>query len=301
MQKLLTMQFTLFVLIAIGVLFSKMGMISREGRKNLTDLELYLILPCNILAAFQSENAIHDMKECFYVVIVSCFIQAAAFIYGKLAYNRRPEKQRKCLRYSMLVSNAGFLGNPIAEGLYGAEGLVLANFYLIPQRIMMWSEGVSIFADEKDPKTAVRKVLLNPCILCCFAGLGLMLAGITLPTLIMTPVSTIGRCNTAISMLIIGSILADIDPRDFVDPIIVRFAFERLVFLPLLVFIGCSLAGLSKVVTCLSVILAAMPAGATTGMMAQKYDQDPKFATKLTIFSTLLSIPSVFIWSLILR
>ena len=54
MQKLLTMQFTLFVLIAVGLLLSRIGVIGREGRKNLTDLVLYLILPCNIVGAFRT-------------------------------------------------------------------------------------------------------------------------------------------------------------------------------------------------------------------------------------------------------
>ena len=52
------------------------------------------------------------------------------------------EGRYKCLQYGTICSNAGFLGNPIAEGIYGAEGLVLASVYLIPQRIMMWSSKV---------------------------------------------------------------------------------------------------------------------------------------------------------------
>ncbi|MBR3296432.1 MAG: AEC family transporter [Firmicutes bacterium] len=300
MQKLLTMQFTLFVLIAVGLLLSRIGVIGREGRKNLTDLVLYLILPCNIVGAFQNDSAAHDIMACLYVFLISCGIQAVTVVYGKIAYRNQPDAHQRSLRYGLICSNAGFLGNPIAEGLYGAEGLVLANFYLIPQRVMMWSAGISIYAGEKDPKTAVKKVLTHPCVIACEIGLILMLLNIQLPALILTPVNTIGRCNTAVSMLVIGSILADINPKDFLDKVVVRYALERLVFLPLLVYLVCRLIGFSHIVTGLSVILAAMPAGATTSMLAQKYDQDPKFATKLTIFSTLLSIPSVFIWSLIL-
>ena len=301
MQKTLLMQFTLFVLIAVGVLFAKLGLIGKEGRRNLTDLVLYLILPCNILGAFQTEGAVKDVRECLYVFLISCGIQVFAILYGKFAYRNHPDARSRSLRYGLICSNGGFLGNPIAEGLYGAEGLVLANFYLISQRVMMWSEGISIFAGVKDVKTAVRKVLTHPCVIAIIIGLPLMLLGIELPSFILTPVNTIGRCNTAISMIVIGSILADIHPRDFADKTVLHFAATRLVLLPLLVFIACRLIGFSDIVTGLSVLLAAMPAGATTSMLAQKYDQDPKYATKLTIVSTLFSIPSIFIWSLILN
>ena len=43
-----------------------------------------------------------------------------------------------------------------------------------------------------------------------------------------------------------------------------------------------------------------MPAGTTTTMLAVKYNRDPAFATKLVIFSTLCSIPAIFLWSLLL-
>jgi len=41
-------------------------------------------------------------------------------------------------------------------------------------------------------------------------------------------------------------------------------------------------------------------AGTTTAMLADKYDSDPQFATKLVILSTLCSIPAICLWSLIL-
>lgn len=62
---------------------------------------------------------------------------------------REPEGKRKCLEYGIICSNAGFLGNPIAEGMYGIEGLVLASIYLIPKRIMMWSSGLAIFSKKE--------------------------------------------------------------------------------------------------------------------------------------------------------
>ena len=47
-------------------------------------------------------------------------------------------------------------------------------------------------------------------------------------------------------------------------------------------------------------VLAAMPAGATTSILAEKYDMEPAFATKMVIFSTLLSLPTICVWSMLL-
>ena len=43
---------------------------------------------------------------------------------------------RKVMQYATVASNAGFLGNPVAEGVFGSVGLALASVYLIPQRIV---------------------------------------------------------------------------------------------------------------------------------------------------------------------
>ena len=38
----------------------------------------------------------------------------------------------KVLKYATMASNAGILGNPVAEGIFGSMGLFYASFYLIP-------------------------------------------------------------------------------------------------------------------------------------------------------------------------
>ncbi|MBR0386562.1 MAG: AEC family transporter, partial [Clostridia bacterium] len=58
--------------------------------------------------------------------------------------------------------------------------------------------------------------------------------------------------------------------------------------------------GISHLVTGVSTLLAAMPAGASTTMMASKFNRDPQFAVQLVIFTTLCSIPAIMIWSMIL-
>ena len=113
-------------------------------------------------------------------------------------------------------------------------------------------------------------------------------------------VQSIGQCNTPLTMMMIGMVLSEIDLRHIADKTIVRFTVHRLVLMPLIVYAFCLLLHISKVVTGVSVLLAAMPAGATTTMMSAKYNRDPQFATKLVVFTTLCAIPAIFIWSMIL-
>ena len=102
-------------------------------------------------------------------------------------------------------------------------------------------------------------------------------------------------------MLIIGMILARIDLASLKDKTLLWYSLNRLVIIPLIVYLVCLVLPVSHLARGVSVILAAMPAGASTSILALKYDRDPAFATELVIVSTLLSIPAVMIWSMILK
>lgn len=301
MKTLLTLQLTIFILVAVGFLIKKIHIIGPQGQKNINDLVIYLILPCNILHAFTQSAADEDFSNYLAILFISIGIQIFCVIYGKVMFRKESEDRRKCLQYGTICSNAGFLGNPIAEGVYGMEGLILASVYLIPQRIMMWSSGLAVFSGSSDKMKTVKKVVTHPCILACVLGILLMITGLPIPPGLDGAVTAVGNCNTAMSMMVIGMILADINFKDFWDWTVVKYTIHRLVIIPAVVYIVCSFLPLSKNVLGLCVLLAAMPAGATTSILAEKYQVDSPFATKLVIFSTLLSLPTICLWSIFLQ
>lgn len=300
METLVTLQITIFLLVAVGFVLKRIHIVGPQGQKNINDMVIYVILPCNILRAFLDSPAENGFLSYLEVLIISVFIQAFCVIYGKIAFRKEPEGRQKCLRYGTICSNAGFLGNPIAEGVYGAEGLMLASIYLIPQRIMMWSSGLAVFSGTSDKKQTIKKVLTHPCILACILGIMFMLADIQLPPGLDGMVTAVGNCNTAMSMMVIGMILADINIRDFWDRTVVKYTIHRLIIIPAAVYAVCRFLPLDRTAFGICVLLAAMPAGATTSILAEKYEMEPAFATKMVIFSTLLSLPTICIWSLLL-
>ena len=247
----------------------KIHIIGPQGQKNINDLVIYLILPCNILHAFTQSAADGDFTNYLEILLISIGIQVFCVIYGKLMFRGEAEGRYKCLQYGTICSNAGFLGNPIAEGIYGMEGLVLASVYLIPQRIMMWSSGLAVFSGSSDKIKTLKKVVTHPCILACVLGMIMMVTGAQLPPGLDGAVTSVGNCNTAMSMMVIGMILADIDLKDFWDWTVVKYTVHRLVIIPAVVYLVCRMLPLSKTVLGLCVLLAAMPAGATTSILAK--------------------------------
>ena len=297
MYETLVLQITIFGIMAVGLILRKLGIVGPQARKDLTAVVLNVILPCNIVTSFITDVSAELIGDCIQILVISIGIQLAMLVYGSLLSRGEDASRAMNIRYAIICSNAGFLGNPVAEGVFGPIGLMLASIYLIPQRIMMWSEGLSIYSGTSDKKATLKKVLTHPCVIACIIGIVLLLTGYVPPKIIMTPVSTLGRCNTAMSMLVIGMILAEIDLKDMIDRSVIRYTIHRLVIIPLAILLILKFLPVDPLVRGLSVLLAAMPAGATTSMLASKYERDPQFAVKLVVFSTLCSIPAIIIWS----
>ena len=300
MDSLISLQFTILILLLLGFILKRTSIITESGQKDITNLVIDVILPCNTLTGFCIDVSPVLLHDCLWVLFLSVIAQLICGILGKVLYCRAEKEKEKCLRYALICSNAGFLGTPIAEGLFGTTGTVLANVYLIPLRIMMWSEGVAVFTDEKDWRKTLKKVLMNPCIIACAIGLFLFITGITLPTILLTPLQTIGKCNTALSLMVVGMILADIDPHHLLDRSVLRYTVHRLVLIPALLFGISKIFPVTGISRSIAVLLAAMPAGATTSMLASKYDCNSAYATKLVVFSTICSIPAILLWNLAL-
>lgn len=301
MKELIDLQITIFALILIGLWIRKKGMVGAQGQKNITDLVINIVLPCNIIKAFMIEFSGKMLMDFAEILLVSIFLQAASVVLGKILYKKAELKRRQCLRYGIICSNAGFMGNPLSEGVFGSTGLMLASIFLIPQRIMMWSEGVAIFTEAPDQKSLVLKVLKHPCIIACEIGVILMVTGLRPPSGILATITALSNCNTALSMLVIGMILAGADPRTLLDKDILSYCALRLVLMPLVLFGALKLLNVSQMVCGVSVLLAAMPAGATTSILASKYGGDDEFAVKLVVMSTALSLLTTPIWSALLK
>ena len=300
LMSLLNLQGTMFLLVAIGVVLRRKGVLPEQGKVILTDLVLGVVLPCNIINSFRMEFSFDVLKRFAIILTVACLIQVVSMVLANTLYTRFQGKQKKVLKYATVVSNAGFMGNPIAEGVFGAEGLMFASVYLIPQRIVMWSAGLSYFTESGSKKELVKKVVTHPCIVAVYCGLILLITQLPLPEFLGGTIKSVGSCTTPLSMILIGTILAEVDSKTIFSKTVFAYTGVRLILIPLLTLIGCRLFHIDSLITGVSVLLAGMPAGSSTAILAAKYDGDYKFATKCVVVSTVLSLITIPIWCLFL-
>ena len=165
----------------------------------------------------------------------------------------------------------------------------------------MWSAGISYFTESPNKKEVIKKVLKHPCIIAVEIGVVLMVTQLPLPVFLEKAIRSLGGCTTAITMLFIGTVLADAGFHHMVTKITMIYSFIRLVAIPAAVLAGCILFRVDSMAMGISVVLAAMPAGSTTAILAAKYHGDEKFATQCIVLTTLLSVGMLPLWCMALN
>lgn len=299
---MLNMQMMMFLLVAIGFLIRKKGIVGTEGRKNMIDLCLFVTLPFNVLNSFLREWDWDLLISCSVILLLSIGYNAVSVLFSILLYRRNSLEKQKPLKYGTIVSNGGFLGNPIIEGIYGSSGLLYASLFMLPVRIVMWSYGVTVFlrgeesAAENKKGGLLKKIITHPCIVAIYVGAIIMIGGIGLPTFLKNTIAGLSNCNMPLSMMLVGMLLAEIDPKGLIDKTMWFYTFVRLILMPLVIYGVTAFLPIDAQLRGITVIMAGMPAPITTALLSAKYGGDEEYATGMIFVTTLLSLITLPIW-----
>lgn len=298
--KVLNQQLVLLLLVLVGLIVKKLRILNRESEKAVSSLLVNVLLPCNIIQSFLGEITISAefVKSCILAVLIAACIQIVSVFAGKLLFHRFSQEKQAILRYWLICSNSSFVGMPIAETLYGSLGVLYTSLFQIPIRFTMWTAGLSLFTNV-NKKDAFKKLATHPCIVSIFIGIVLMLTRVELPKFLGDTVYSISKTTVPISMITVGSIMADADVKSLFSKSILYYTAVRLIAFPLLVYGALKLLHTEALLVNIAVIMTAMPAGASTSILAEKYDGDAQYAAQLTFVSTLCSIVTIPVISLL--
>ena len=290
------MQIFLLCLILVGLISAKTRMVDEHSRSSLSELILNIFLPCNILSSFFDANS-SKLPSMGFIFIISLGIILFCYIFGKHVFYRRVgTEQKKVLLYATIITNASFIGNPVIESIFGREALIYSAAFILPLRVALWTLGVSLFAG----KAGFKRLILHPCLLATYLGFILMITGFIPPPLVSRLVFSLGDCTTPISMIMVGSVLGQVKPKQVFTGLTLYYTFIRLVLIPLAVLGVLFFFRPAPEVSGVSVILSGTPAPVTTSILANKYGGDRELASKIIFTSTLLSIATIplLIWLL---
>lgn len=290
----------LFVLIFTGVLCAKMRIFSAEAKSVLSNMLVYLIMPAMALNSYLVDFNPEVSKNIFRAFSYSIALNAVGIALTFLLNRDKDNPKTPICRLACIFSNAGYMGYPLIQALYGTEGLMYANAYVTLFNILLWTVGVRLMTRQQTGGELWR-IFKNPVIWAVALGLAIYYLRIPVPQLIRAPLKYIGDMNTPISMMITGILLAESNVFGILrDSLLWRTVTVRLLIIPAVCVAGFFVLGIRDMAAQVTLLQEACPCAAITSVFAVQFHYDEGFAGGLVVVSTLLSIITLPLCALLL-
>ncbi|HIT07928.1 MAG TPA: AEC family transporter [Candidatus Merdivicinus faecavium] len=212
--------------------------------------------------------------------------------------------RRAVLTQAIFRSNYVIFGIPVAANLYG-EGNIATAALLSAVAVPLFNV-LAVFTLEfySDRRTGVKSLLkgivTNPLILGAAAALVMKAMPFGLPAAVHEAVSDLGQVATPLSLVILGATFRFGAVRKNLRWLSIGI-IGKTVVVPLLTIPAAILCGFRGIALLSLTILFASPTAVTSFTMAEAAGHDGELAGQQVVFSSIISLFTVFLWIFALK
>ncbi len=277
----------MFMMMIVGYVLYKKAVLNEDTTARLSNILLMVATPCTLITSFNQTYSVEKLKGLVAAFVLSLAIYGLHILLAHVLYKR----ECRIERFSVVFSNAGFIGIPLVTGLLGIDAVFYLSPFVVCFYLFVWTYGVITMSGSIKTVT-VKKIVTNPCIWAVLIGVLVFLMPVKPYAPIMEAVSMMGAMNTPLAMLILGAYLGK-------EPLMTMFkdrrgyvlSMVRLVVLPVVVILLMKLLPASlEQIRLIMLLGAAAPVGALAPVFAQMFKQDVGYAARIVSLSTLLSL-----------
>lgn len=286
---------TLLILMFTGYMANRFGILGKEAQKWLSKLLINITCPALILSSVTTGERLQSNEiliMIFGIVILYYLfvpIIAKAFSFGV------KEERRSEFECMLIYSNLGFMGIPVANAVLGKESILYISIVMSVCNISLFSYAILLLGNKK---TAGQKMkiskMINPGTLSAVAAVLLYALHISIPSILLEPITSVGNTTTPLAMLVIGASLANSRLREMLnEKSMIYFTILRLIVLPAIVGAICKFFVTDRILYGVLVLISAMPVASNIVMLCNELDRDGDYIAKGVFFSTLFSVITI--------
>lgn len=305
MTNVITKMCMLFVIMMTGYLANKWHVLDAEGNKKYSSLVVNITAPALILASASDKNLAGSKKDALFVlaiaVLMYLFLILVSFFVRHLF--RIPRGEEGVYRFMTIFGNNAFMGIPVVEAIF--HNVFYAALFNLPNNLLIYSYGGYLLSKKgaggnENMRFRWRNVC-NPGVIAAFIALVMFLAGLKFPAPVTDTLNCVGAVTTPLSMLVIGSSLAELSLKETFQSVrVYAFSMYKLIVLPLVIWLIGRLFIRQFVVLGVLVIISAMPCAAVTVMLCNEYGNDAAMAAKYVFVSTVMSVITIPVLAFVL-
>jgi predicted permease len=221
--------------------------------------------------------------------------------------------------FLIMIPNWIFLPLPIAEALYGSDGVRTVLLLNVSAQFLLWTLGVWVLRGGIRGAHCARSLILNPGLIATVLGILVALVfpqtrelalnaqhdswAAALPSVVLQALSMLGSVTIPLSLFVTGAQLGGLarvaryPVRPLAGVLLGRLLLAPLVTALLMVALGAAGLEIPIAVRNVAFIVALMPVAVSCGMFVERYGGDIALTARSISYSTLLSmltVPTLF-------
>lgn len=238
-------------------------------------------------------------------IVFGCGLLTLLFLGAMILVPKfvKPMPTAASLGQAIFRSNYLIFGAAVAESIYGAGNFGMITL-LGAVAVPMYNAQAAILLEKArngaaSPRKLAIAIIKNPTVIATVLGISVNLLGIVLPVLVLDVVQDLAGLTTPLSFLSIGVTLklGAVEKKKY----LVSGVLLRLVLVPMAIMPLAVLCGFRGQELCALMILFAAPTAVSSYPMAVAMDADGDFAAQMVAYTTILCLPTIFLWTLLLN
>lgn len=302
MLEVLSIVVPLYALILLGLVAGRTRTF-RDLAAPLNSFVYWFALPAFLFDAVVTAPPVDGLPVSFFLVAFAVTFGLTVLVQGAATWLHSRVSARQ-LALSAGYGNVGYFGYPVILSILGTQAaLPMALGSMVHNLLFLIGYPVIASAGNAEPgklrHALIRSGPLNPTFISVTLALLVVLLGIPMPDVVLTPISLMAKSVIPVALfalgLALGPALATLFGGGFPVGWVVVVSVLKLIALPLLTWGAASLflPDPTGMLTATLVLLAAMPSSVSSFTLAQEFDGDGGLVAAMVASSTLVALLTV--------
>lgn len=294
----------LFFAMALGYALKRLGMYDGATLKTINKLVFKVFLPVYLFYSIYSTDlsmAFNPKVMIFAVVGILVWFLLLMFMVPLF---EKDNAKRGVMVQAMFRSNFVLFGLPVAISLCGEDKIGITSLLMgivVPIFNVLAVITLEVF---RGGKPSVKKIIIgivkNPLIIASVLGVLFYLLKIDLPYAVEKTVVDFGKVATPLALMALGGEFRFSKVKGDIRQLLFSVA-GKLIISPLFMVTAAILLGFRNEVLVPVLLMAGAPTAVSSYTMAQQMGGDGELAGEIVVFTTGMSIVTIFVWIFVLK
>lgn len=288
----------LFLLMALGYTLRSTRLLPEQLISPVNKLIFKVFLPVLLFMNIYTTDLGESFDSTLLLFALSCVLIEFLFALALVLPSEKAKERRGVMLQGMFRSNFVIFGIPVIQSLYGKDASGAATVLIaavVPLFNVLAVIALELFRKQKIRVFSLLKgIFTNPLIIASALGIAFVLLKIQLPNFLTSALGSAGGIATPLAFVTLGASFHFQDISGYKKDLFLTLGV-KLLFFPLL-FLGMALLfGFRGVALAVLMTAFASPVAVSSFPMAQQMGGDSKLASQLVVYSSALSIFTMFL------